>query len=208
MTNTQKFAKQEMDILAATVPDAIVTPFSNEILALCEAVGKSGQSGGSALYTASAISQAVKKLLLQEPISEVTGHESEWNNVSEIGNGSIMFQNSRCAALFKDGVDATPHYIDAIVWKGVEIWDTFTGTVYIDDKKFELIRSSQYVKLPFRPKTFYVDVVRVSIKKEDADNRKMHYIEGDFNECYYSVIKDQKQLDAVFEYYEKLKKVK
>ena len=61
MTNTQKFAKRELDILAATVPDAIVTPFAKEILALCEAFGKSGQSGGSAPYTASAISQAIKK---------------------------------------------------------------------------------------------------------------------------------------------------
>jgi hypothetical protein len=60
MTNTQKFAQQELDILAATVPDAIVTPFAKEILALCEAFGNSGQSGGSAPYTASAISQAVK----------------------------------------------------------------------------------------------------------------------------------------------------
>ena len=47
MTNTQKFAQQELDILAATVPDAIVTPFAKEILALCEAFGNSGQSGGS-----------------------------------------------------------------------------------------------------------------------------------------------------------------
>ena len=44
MTNTQKFAKRELDILAATVPDAIVTPFAKEILALCEAFGNSGQS--------------------------------------------------------------------------------------------------------------------------------------------------------------------
>ena len=48
MTNTQKFAQKELDILAATVPDAIVTPFAKEILALCEAFGNSGQSGGSA----------------------------------------------------------------------------------------------------------------------------------------------------------------
>lgn len=60
MTNIQKFAKRELDILEATTPDAIITPFAKEILALCEAFGKSGQSGGSAPYTASAISQAVK----------------------------------------------------------------------------------------------------------------------------------------------------
>ena len=32
MTNTYKHAKKELDILAATVPDAIVTPFAKEIL--------------------------------------------------------------------------------------------------------------------------------------------------------------------------------
>ena len=106
MTNTQKFAKQELDILAATVPDAIVTPFAKEILALCEAFGKSGQSGGSAPYTASVIAQAVKKLCLQEPICDVTGHN-------------------------------------------------------------------------------------------------LHYIEDGFGECYYTVLKDPKQLDKVFKYYNK-----
>ena len=78
MTNTQSFAKQELDILAATTPDAIVTPFAKEILALCEAFGKSGQSGGSAPFTATVLSHAIKSLCLQEPISDVTGHESEW----------------------------------------------------------------------------------------------------------------------------------
>ena len=43
MTNTQKFAKNELDILKTTVPNAIVTPYTKEILALCEAFGKSGQ---------------------------------------------------------------------------------------------------------------------------------------------------------------------
>jgi hypothetical protein len=202
MTNTQKFAKQELDILAATVPDAIVTPFAKEILALCEAFGNSGQSGGSAPYTASAISQAVKKLLLQEPICDVTGHESEWSDVSAMGDGSEPYhQNKRCSALFQDkNSENPPYYLDAIIWKGKEDWDTFTGRVYIDDKDFELIGSSQFVKLPFKPKRFYIDVVRVPITKEEAESRNLHYIEGN-NECYYSILKDPKQLKAVFKYY-------
>src|SRR5690554_4593318 len=130
MTNTQKFAKQELDILAATVPDAIVTPFAKEILALCEAFGKSGQSGGSAPYTVSAISQAVKKLCLQEPICDVTGHENEWVDVSEMSDGETLWQNSRCSGLFKYP-DEKCSYVDAIVWQGEEEWDTFTGRVYI-----------------------------------------------------------------------------
>lgn len=203
MTNTQKFAQQELDILAATVPDAIVTPFAKEILALCEAFGNSGQSGGSAPYTASAISQTIKKLLLQEPICDVTGHENEWVDVSEMGDGSIMYQNSRCSALFKNGVESKAHYLNAIVWKGVEDYDTFTGRVYIDDKDFELIGSSQFVKFPFKPKTFYIDVVHVPISKEEAEKRELHYIEDGFGECYYTILKDPKQLDKVFKYYDK-----
>jgi len=203
MTNTYKFAKQELDILAATVPDSIVTPFTKEILALCEAFGNSGQSGGSAPYTASVISKVVKKLLLQEPICDITGHENEWVAVSEMGDGSIMYQNSRCSALFKDGIESRAYYLDAIVWQGVEDYDTFTGRVYIDDKNFELIGSSQFVKFPFEPKTFYIDVVRVPISKEEAEKRGLHYIEDGFGGCYYPVLKDPKQLDKVFNYYDK-----
>lgn len=203
MTNTQKFAKRELDILATTVPDAIVTPFAKEILALCEAFGKSGQSGGSAPYTASAISQAVKKLLLQEPICDITGHESEWVDVSEFGDGSALYQNNRCSALFKNGVENRSYYLDAIVWKGVEDYDTFTGKVYIDDKDFELIGSNQFVKFPFKPKTFYIDVIYVPISKKEAIKRNLHYIENEIDECYYTILKNPNQLEDVFKYYDK-----
>ena len=211
MTNTQKFAKRELDILAATVPDAIVTPFAKEILALCEAFGKSGQSGGSAPYTASAIAQAVKKLCLQEPICDVTGRESEWSEPLESGKSKDITcrQNARCSALFLetthfDGGDVSrAYYLNAIVWKGVEDWDTFTGSVYYDDRNFELISSGQFVKFPFKPKTFYIDVVRVPISKDEAKKRNLYYIEDRFGECYYTVLKDPKQLDKVFKYYDK-----
>ena len=205
MTNTAKFAKQELDILAATVPDAVVTPFSKQILALCEAFGKSGQSGGSAPFVASAISQAVKKLLLHEPICDVTGHESEWAEIGlEMGSKEAVYQNFRCGALFKDGsLDAKAHYLDAIVWKGIEDWNTFTGSVYVDQNNFELISSVQYVKFPFKPKTFYIDVVRIPIKEEEAIKRNLHYIQDRDDSCYYYVVKDPKQLQKVFKYYDK-----
>jgi hypothetical protein len=211
MTNTQKFAKQELDILAATTPDAIITPFAKEILALCEAFGKSGQSGGSAPYTAYAISQAVKKLMLQEPICDVTGHENEWSEPleSDISKDITFRQNKRCSALFLEtthfisGDVSRAYYLYAIVWKGVEDWETFTGHVYYDDRNFELISSRQFVKFPFKPKTFYIDVVRVPITKEEAEIRNLHYIESNFDECYYYILKDPKQLDAVFKYYDK-----
>lgn len=201
MTTTQSFARQELDILEATVPDALVTPFRNEILALCEAFGRSGQSGGSAPYVASAITQALNKLLLQSPICEITGHESEWVNVSQYSDGEWLFQNSRCSSVFKSS-DGICHYIDAIVFQGEDKFDTFTGAVYKDDTYFELIGSSQNIKLPFTPKTFYVDVVRVPISKKEAESRNLHFIEDKFDKCYYTIIKDPNQLKKVFEYYD------
>ena len=67
MTNTQSHAKRELDILIKTTPDAIIRHFIPEILALCEVFGNSGQSGGSAPYTAGALTDAIKKLCLQQP---------------------------------------------------------------------------------------------------------------------------------------------
>ena len=200
-TNVYNFAKRELDILEETTPDSVVTPFRQEILALCEAFGKSGQSGGSAPYTASAISRAINKLLLHVPVAEITGNESEWVNIREM-MGETMWQNSRCGGLFKYS-NGQCSYNDAIVWSGQEDWDTFTGRVYIDDKEFELVSSSQFVKFPFTPKTFYVDVVRVPITKEEAEERNLHYIEDGFGECYYTILKDPEQLEEVFNYYEK-----
>jgi hypothetical protein len=52
MTNTQSHAKRELEILFKTTPDAIIREFETEILALCEKFGQSGQSGGSAPFTA------------------------------------------------------------------------------------------------------------------------------------------------------------
>ena len=106
MSNTMKHAVVEFDILEATVEDAIIAPFRKEILALVDAFGKSGQSGGSAPFTAGAISVAVRHLCLQQPICPITGDESEWSDVIGAQHGSPRtYQNIRLSSVFKDGVD-------------------------------------------------------------------------------------------------------
>lgn len=204
MTNTQNHAIREFQILKETTPDAIILEFESEILALCEAFGRSGQSGGSAPYVASAITSALKKLLIQEPIAPITGEEQEWVDVSSFsGDKKPWFQNTRCGTLFKDGEGSQPYYLDAIVWKGPREHDTFIGRVYTPDLS-ELISSSQLVKnFPFAPKRFYVDVVYIPIDQKDAEERGLHYIQHGDNSCTLSVIKDMSQLDEVFEYYRK-----
>lgn len=192
MTNTQSFAKQELDILAKTVPDAIVTPFASEILALCEAFGKSGQSGGSAPYVATAISKAVKKLLLQEPICPVTGVDEEWVDMTELNDGEILYQNKRCSGLFKES-NGKCWYVDAIV-KKTENSGCWSGSFWLSKEdylvgdKSKMIHSTQYVKsFPFEPKTFYIDVIEEEVAKDDWE----------------MYAKDPKQLEAVWRYYDR-----
>jgi hypothetical protein len=202
MSNTLKKAELEFKVLRSTMKDAIIVPFEKEILALVDKFGESGQSGGSAPYTAGAISLAVKKLCMQEPICDITGIDSEWNDISEYSIDSESYQNKRLSSVFKEGKSGTPYYLNAIVWKGVEEWDTHTGSVYVNNTEFELLTSRQFINLPFKPKTFYVDVLRVDISKEYAEKNDIHYTEGN-DGCYYTILKDETQLDKVFEYYNK-----
>jgi len=219
MTNTHKHAQIELEILSKSMTDPknrpLIEEFKDEILALCEKFGKSGQSGGSAPYVASALAKTIKKLCLFEPISPITGIDDEWVNVASFSDDGIPgYQNRRCSALFKDGVDGQAYYLDAIVWKGDtegesgNDWDTFTGCV-------EGIRSRQYIKsFPFTPKTFYIDVSREILPEDwnqepfyenDFYDTKIFEETGErvwFKEKYRYVIKDKEQLKKVQKYYD------
>ena len=201
MSNVKKYAELEMDIIEQSIEDAIITPFREEILALVDAFGKSGQSGGSAPYTARAICQALEKLMLFKPISPITGVDEEWSNVSNMCQSGIVYQNKRCGSLFKTDKDK-PYYLDAIVFQGEKEYDTWTGHCYIDNIDFKEIGSSQEVNFPFEPKTFYVDVISIPITETEAEERDInYYYSNDDGTYYYNVLKDPCQLDEVFKYY-------
>lgn len=196
-SNTAKFAERELDILVKSSPDPnnrpIIEEFIPEILALVDKFGHSGQSGGSAPFVASALSSAIKSLCLQKPICDITGIDEEWVDVSSYG-GSPDYQNIRCSALFKNGSNGKPYYLDAIIWKGDRSHDTFSGTV-------QGIRSRQSIKsFPWKPKTFYIDVIRVPYDSK-KHSRKESVTCGDGDYVYF--IKDINQIQEVFEYYDR-----
>lgn len=112
-----------------------------------------------------------------DPISPIMCTEDEWNEV-----GDDIYQNNRCSALFKNSKNEEPHYLDAIVWKN-QNGNTYTGSAL--NKSLEKIKSSQNVKIPFVPKTFYIDVIEKEVAPDDYD--------------FY--IKDEKQLNEVWKYY-------
>lgn len=197
MNNIGNHAKRELDILSGTHSDPdnrpIIEPFSAEIIALCEKFGNSGQSGGSAPFTASAISQAIKTLLSFECIAPLTGEDWEWNNVTEHNGGVTLLQNNRVSSVFKR-MDTGVYFLDAIVFRG-QNGSCFTGSG-VKMKDGSTLTSRQLVKnFPFKPKTFYVDV----IETEWADKTETKKQQG--GGWWTSIVKDESQLKEVFEYY-------
>jgi hypothetical protein len=177
VTNTGKHAKRELDILLAAYPDkenpAIIAQFYDEILALCEKYGLSGQSGGSAAVVVPSLAESIKILLSNRILTPLTGEDSEWSATQD----KAWVQNNRLSTVFK--VNGIPMYSEAVLFK--------TEHEGLKDRSAKLdlvtdITSMQRIKsFPFTPKTFYIDVVKKA---------------GNW------VVKDKKQLKPVYNYYE------
>lgn len=147
-------------------------------------------------------------LAKQHPLCPITGEDEEWATTHEVK------QNKRCSALFKEVDGDKAYYLDAIVWQGEDEWDTFSGSVCLPDGS--RITSRQYVRFPFEPKTFYVNVYKEIL----PDNwMEEPFIEWDYydtkefdetgvknwkTEKYRYIVKDLNQLDEVFDYYDKM----
>lgn len=167
-TNAKSFAEHEIDILLKLYPTddnpPIIKDFIPEILALVDKFGKSGQSGGSAPFTASAISDVVKKLCLFTSIAPITGEDSEWSNVSEYApRDKIKSQNKRCGAIFKQA-DGVCTYVDAIRWIAGN--NGYCGGARLPDGS--IVRSMAIIKsFPFTPRTFNIKIREEEVEQDD-----------------------------------------
>lgn len=190
MSQTREHAERELKLLleySTTKDRPVVEEFIPEILALCEKFGNSGQSSGSAPFVAAAITDTLGKLLMREPLLPLIGDESEWMLVAYPGSsdaevGKPMYQNLRNASVFKVGEEGMPYFLDAIIWRGPEEHDTFNGKAATQDGK--IYSSHQYFRMPFAPKTIYVDVL------EMGEGFPADYL-----------IRFPQQLDEVWKYY-------
>ena len=206
MNNYEKHFDEELRIMKEHMTDddgeLLIEDFIENVKEITKVFSKQGHSGGSAPYYASTIANTIKKVLMFEPLSPIYGTDEEWGN--EIDPN--MYQNKRFSALFKNNktnngkINNKPYTVDAIIWQGVEEWDTFTGQV-------EDVASWQYIKgFPFTPKKFYIDVIY-----EDYDETKHGEnaitSSGD-NGNYVTFIKDRNQLKEVEEYYDVLEQLK
>ena len=173
MGNLYDHAKSELDRAGLFDKDSDYDGMlGTAVLELIDVFGKQDHSGCSA----NLVSNLFNKLSRYDVITTISDKESEWTEVRE-GH----FQNKRCSALFKDE-DGKSRYLNAIIWR-TQTGSTWTGSASLKDGTE--LRSRQIVKFPFKPKTFYIDVIEKEISKDSWE--------------FY--IKDEKQLDEVFEYY-------
>ncbi|NBR26060.1 MAG: hypothetical protein EBU08_20215, partial [Micrococcales bacterium] len=92
-----------------------------------------------------------RKLASYEPITPLTGEDSEW---SEVGNG--VFQNKRCSRVFKqqDTFDGRPYDLDGkVFWNWVRSDDGDVFKSHYGDSN-----SRVPITFPYTPVTEYVFV--------------------------------------------------
>jgi len=174
-------------------------------LELIEVFAKQGHSGMSAPYVASIFN----KLSKFEPLIPITGKDEEWSDVRDYGKGEPWYQNKRCSALFKDGKDGRPYYIDAIV-KRDQNGNCWSGRAWLSEEDWlngdrsKMVDKRGYIKgFPFTPKTFYIDVYREIYDYDKHGGEEDVRIIGTSSGNYVYFIKDRTQLDEVFTYFDK-----
>jgi hypothetical protein len=182
-------AKTELEIAGLFDKDSDYDGMIGEaVMQLIEVFDKQNHSGMSASY----VSSIFNKLASFEPLIGITGKDEEWGDVRDLDDGNPWYQNKRCPALFKDGQDGKPYYLDAII-KRDQNGICWSGLAWINEEDYKsgdrskMIGKKAYIKsFPFIPKTFYIDVKDVEVTAGDWE----------------SFIVDPKQLDEVWEYYD------
>lgn len=198
-------AQYELDLLMKNSDGTpVIGEFVPEVMALVKKFADSGQSGGSAPFTAQVITQVLQKLLAHEPLGEgIMGTDDEWADCSvyeDAEEGTGTFQNKRLSSVFKEGKEGAAYYLDAIVFTPEGKDYGFTGRVALTEGSEEQISSSQCIKsFPFAPKTFKITVKEKEYRKlEDGS-----LVEEEGGGWWESWLADPKQLDEVWEYYDK-----
>lgn len=144
MSNLVDFAEQELNAIGmGEDSDDINKLMHDHIIHMVEEFSKEGHSGFSASYAIGILS----KLLNYEPLSPLTGEDSEWITIDEgmIGRPNVQ-QNKRCGHVFKEDGKA---------------YDT-EGKIFYPkgqrDMTYTNFDSRTPIEFPYTPKREYVEV--------------------------------------------------
>jgi hypothetical protein len=132
--------------------DSTQQAMCEHVMDLLRVFGDEGHSGTTAPYAINLFS----KLAKFEPITPLTGDDSEWNEISDECTDEVsVYQNKRCGAVFKQSnrFDGKPYYLEAVVF-----WDWHTDSE--TGRKFKSYYTSgdsaRVIEFPYTPTTEYI----------------------------------------------------
>ena len=134
--NLETFASQELELAGLFNKDSDYGGMlGGATMSLIKVFAEEGHSGFSANMAISIFS----KVAAFEPLTPLTGEDSEWNEV-----GTNVYQNKRCSHVFKE--------------KG-QAYDS-QGRVFVEPSgaTYTSFKSRVLVTFPYIPKTEYVNV--------------------------------------------------
>jgi hypothetical protein len=126
--------------LARIGDDDMQRMMNKHLLRMIRTFSREGHTGFSAGYAVSML----ERLLRFEPVTPLTGDDSEWNDISDM-SGEPQWQNNRCSRVFR-GADGRAYDIDGRVFEEPN-GCRFTGR-----------GSRVFVTFPYTPTTIYVPV--------------------------------------------------
>lgn len=137
----ERWAEREVArLLGDPEGDEMQAAMNKHLLKMVRAFGREGHSGFSASYAVGCL----EKLLRYEPLTPLTGEDSEWNDISDMSD-EPQWQNNRCSHVFKDA-DGRAYDIDGKVFVEPS-GAAFTGN-----------GSRVFIEFPYTPAREYVQV--------------------------------------------------
>lgn len=160
--NIIEWAKNELEILerGCKEQDSLKMQqlFTKNVLEIVKKFSEQGHSGFSASY----VSNLIKRLLDWKPITSLKGTDDEWGEVQSWNEDNNTQQNLRCSAVFRDNFDnSTAHYIYGKIFS-----DDGGRTWFTNSNSFVPITFPYYV--PDQPQYIYLDTKGNEITKEQA----------------------------------------
>lgn len=132
--NLVEFAKMELDRILETCEDQdskeCQEKINYDIMQIIQTFSEQGHTG----FTANYALNILERLLRYQPLSDLTGEDSEWINTSEFGSGQTSYQNKRCPSIFKDK-DGKAYNVEGKIFSedGGKTWFTSKDSkVYIE----------------------------------------------------------------------------
>jgi hypothetical protein len=186
--------KKEIEVLRSQIPaddQLIIEPFNDKIEEILGIFYKQNYNFAEGSFTLNVLSETIKAALSYRILSPLTGEDSEWGDTLEMNNTKYT-PNIRDNGVFKNE-DGVVYYNKAIVWIDNTLQQKFTGLV-------QGVTSQQKIKeFPLMPKTFYIEVELVDYNEKYKEEQIVE-VEGE-QKVY--VIKNKKELEPVFEFYNK-----